>query len=199
MVNFYKNNRNIINQKLEELVPSDEKIIWNSKPHYDSYAINQIFSSLWIFIIGWAMINAHFIAEIDENIYYMNMYVPDPIRFIYVSGCIIRLFPIWLSIIYIFTYGIRWKKEEYLCTDERIYKMSGLFIPKIRIVELNKIKKVKEGFMKTHNIFGTSHLEIVFDEEQSFIFYDIKADSIKVYLEEQILKNSEEYKKNMEK
>lgn len=199
MADFYKNNRKIINQKLEELVPSDEKIIWNSKPHYDSYTINELFTGLWLFPMVWAMLNGNFIRESYDYFIFVKGFEIDFFFLFYVFYCILRLLPIWLSIIYIFTYGIRWKKEEYLCTNERIYKISGLLIPRVSIVELNKIKQVNQENRKTYSIFGTSDIQIIFDEHLPIVFHDIKGDSIKVYLEEQILKNSEEYKKNMEK
>lgn len=192
----YVKNKFFNDENIEQIIPTDETIIWKSKPHYDSYTINQLFTLLWIIPIIWTFFNYSFIMEEIANFkFFIRVNSFDWFGIFYLFYISIRLFPIWSVILYIFTYWGRWNKEEYLCTDKRIYIKYGMIYSHIRIFDLNKIDRIKQEYKKTYHIFKTSDIIIFFKNNKTLLFRDINEIPIKTFLEENVLKNCDEYKK----
>lgn len=120
-MNKYKNQYRL-NEKIENLISPNEKIIWQGRPKKNAFILNRIitmmpFALLWLALDG-LFIFAFFRFIIDQ--------IPPVFIAFIVIFFLFHLAPVWIWVSRIVMAAREYKFTEYAVTDRRILVKSGV-------------------------------------------------------------------------
>ncbi len=193
MANYDEINFNASNADqtdIENLLASNETILWRGKPKKSAYILAQIFKMLPIALI-WILFDGAFIGIMIATGAFGEM--PS---FMAIAICIFFVFhliPVWIWIWNIITANRQHRNLEYAFTDKRIIMRSGVIgvdvtsVYYVDIVNVNLKVGVIDKLLKVGDIYllGGSKAQVLWDIENPYqvtsrlqkIVNDIKTDT----------------------
>jgi len=185
--NYFKNSYAKNLNDIEDIINSDEHVLWKGKPNKKAYILASIFS-MFPFALIWLLFDGFFIGMIFTNLESM----PKEVLIFIIIFFAFHLMPVWIWLSKIFTASREYKNLEYAFTNKRIIIKSGIigidfqniYYSEIESVNLkvglvDKIFKVGDIYIK-----GNSTSKVLFDISEPYfitqklqeIVIDIKTD-----------------------
>lgn len=118
MSKYEQANKNFEKINVNDILVSDESIIWNGKPKKSAYIINKVITMLPIALI-WLIFDSTFIISFISLGNFMEM-----LWFI-IPFFALHLMPVWIWLGNILTAKKNWENTEYYVTNKRIIIVSG--------------------------------------------------------------------------
>ena len=118
MSKYEQANKNFEKINVNDILVSDESIIWNGKPKKSAYIINKVITMLPIALI-WLIFDSTFIISFISLGNFMEM-----LWFI-IPFFALHLMPVWIWLGNVLTAKKNWENTEYYVTNKRIIIISG--------------------------------------------------------------------------
>lgn len=118
MSKYEQANKNFEKINVNDILVSNESIIWNGKPKKSAYIINKVITMLPIALI-WLIFDSTFIISFISLGNFMEM-----LWFI-IPFFALHLMPVWIWLGNILTAKKNWENTEYYVTNKRIIIVSG--------------------------------------------------------------------------
>ena len=118
MSKYEQANKNFEKINVNDILVSDESIIWNGKPKKSAYIINKVITMLPIALI-WLIFDSTFIISFISLGNFMEM-----LWFI-IPFFALHLMPVWIWLGNVLTSKKNWENTEYYVTNKRIIIVSG--------------------------------------------------------------------------
>lgn len=174
-------------KKIEDVIGSDEQILWSGKPKKRAYLINAFTKMLPIALI-WLLFDGAFIGlmigTMDE--------IPTAIKIFMVVFFLFHLMPVWIWLSHVLTANRQHENLEYAFTNKRIIIKSGIigidfkniYYSEIDSVNLkvgivDRIEKVGDIYIKSNggaNVLYDLENPYTLTEKLQKIVVDIKTD-----------------------
>ncbi|HCE34436.1 MAG TPA: hypothetical protein DEQ88_03600 [Clostridiales bacterium] len=174
-------------KNIEDVIGSDEQILWSGKPKKRAYLINAFTKMLPIALI-WLLFDGAFIGlmigTMDE--------IPTAIKIFMVVFFLFHLMPVWIWLSHVLTANRQHENLEYAFTNKRIIIKSGIigidfkniYYSEIDSVNLkvgivDRIEKVGDIYIKSNggaNVLYDLENPYTLTEKLQKIVVDIKTD-----------------------
>ncbi len=118
MSKYEQANKNFEKINVNDILVSNESIIWNGKPKKSAYIINKVITMLPIALI-WLIFDSTFIISFISLGNFMEM-----LWFI-IPFFALHLMPVWIWLGNVLTAKKNWENTEYYVTNKRIIIVSG--------------------------------------------------------------------------
>lgn len=118
MSKYEQANKNFEKINVNDILVSNESIIWNGKPKKSAYIINKVITMLPIALI-WLIFDSTFIISFISLGNFMEM-----LWFI-IPFFALHLMPVWIWLGNVLTAKKNWENTEYYVTNKRIIIISG--------------------------------------------------------------------------
>lgn len=135
--------------KIEDFKNDNETILRKGKPNKSVYIKEQIFSPFFLFALIWLFVDAGVIITIFAT---SGMSLE---LFFIIPFFILHLAPVWIYLFNVFSAFARWKRIEYMVTDQAVYCLSGVFTTNCKRKTFQEITNVSvhQGiFDKKHDV-----------------------------------------------
>ena len=121
---FFQND-SMKKNNIDDLIESDEQILWRGKPKKAAFILSKILSLL-PFVLIWLLFDGFFIYMLIS----MNIFqeIPVVISVVIVVFLLIHLMPVWFWISNVLTAWKQYKNVEYCFTNKRIIVRTGIFV-----------------------------------------------------------------------
>lgn len=186
----YFQNVGMTNNSIDDLVETDEQILWRGKPKKTAFILSKILNLL-PFVIIWLLFDGFFIYTIIA----MNIFqeIPVVLSIVIVVFFLIHLMPVWFWISNVVTAWKQYKNIEYCFTNKRIIVRTGIFIDiknlyYVDIQNINLQVGLLDRMLKVGDIYITGKFEatVLYDIPDPYfitnklqkIINDIKTDMI---------------------
>ncbi len=174
-------------KNIEDVIGSDEQILWSGKPKKRAYLINAFTKMLPIALI-WLLFDGAFIGlmlgTMDE--------IPTAVKIFMVVFFLFHLMPVWIWLSHVLTANRQHENLEYAFTNKRIIIKSGIigidfkniYYSEIESVNLkvglvDRIEKVGDIYIKSNggaNVLYDLENPYTLTEKLQKIVVDIKTD-----------------------
>lgn len=174
-------------KNIEDVIGSDEQILWRGKPKKRAYLINAFTKMLPIALI-WLLFDGAFIGlmlgTMDE--------IPTAVKIFMVVFFLFHLMPVWIWLSHVLTANRQHENLEYAFTNKRIIIKSGIigidfkniYYSEIESVNLkvgivDRIEKVGDIYIKSNggaNVLYDLENPYTLTEKLQKIVVDIKTD-----------------------
>lgn len=161
-------NDNKENKNIEDIVDSDEKILWEAKPKKQCFIANIVLKPL-LFIIIWLIFDVALITILFLNMENIPWFVYLLISIFF----LFHLFPVWKYIVDLASAKKRHEKEEYAFTDTRILVKKGLIAQNIISIHYDSLTSVNLRVGVVEKLFKVGDIYIVSNNE-SVVLEDIE-------------------------
>lgn len=131
-------NQFVSNEKIENLINENERIIWRGRPKKISFILNKILS-MTPFAILWLAFDATFITLMVLNVGRL----PTPIIIFLVIFFAFHLIPVWLWISRIIFAWREYRFTEYAITDRRVLVKTGIVAAGYLSFYYNEIRNIE--------------------------------------------------------
>jgi len=147
---------------LDKIIDSNEKVLWEGKPHKLLYVIGSPF--MYIFAAIWLLFDLTFIRLFTSN----AMMGASPINGFSLKSffsifMILHLAPVWITLIGFLIRLFTVHRVNYMVTDKRIYLVSGLFGTDITNVEHKDVKNLNVNVNPIQNLLGVGTVRLTPD------------------------------------
>ncbi len=189
--NYFKSSKSeaVNPTSIEDILNSDEQILWQGKPKQKAYIFSSVFSMMPLAII-WLLFDLGFIFALSRFGVFEQLPVGAIIAI--VAFFVLHLIPVWIWIVNIVTAARRYKNLEYVFTNKRIIIRSGIIGIDFQNVYYSEIDSVNlkvgliDKMLKVGDIYikGKGKAQILFDIADPYfitqklqeIVIDIKTD-----------------------
>lgn len=142
---------------IEDVVDSDESILWRDKPDKKAHIAAAIVKSL-PFVIIWIIFDFGFIIGISIGM--AHKAIPLGILGFVIPFFLVHLTPVWMWIYGIIKAAAELKNMEYVFTDKRIIVRSGIIGIDFKSVYYNEVESVNVKVNWTDKIFRVGDIYI---------------------------------------
>ena len=174
-------------KNIEDVIGSDEQILWSGKPKKRAFLINAFTKMLPIALI-WLLFDGAFIGlmigTMDE--------IPAPVKIFMVVFFLFHLMPVWIWLSHVLTANRQHENLEYAFTQKRIIIKSGIIgidfkniyyseidSVNLRVGLVDRIEKVGDIYIKSiggANVLYDLENPYTLTEKLQKIVVDIKTD-----------------------
>lgn len=144
---------------IEQMIDSNEKILWRGQPDRLTYAIGS--PGFLLFALIWGVFDLTFLSLFFKAPFSsQEIGLPSQVNVFAFLFFLVHMSPVWAAIFGPIYRFFAWNVVEYVLTDKRIYMVSGLIGRDIQNVELYEITQlsVDVGWIEAIRQVGTVRL-----------------------------------------
>jgi uncharacterized membrane protein YdbT with pleckstrin-like domain len=143
----------MIRHELEQMVGSNETVLWRGAPVRKAFLIRSIFNLLLPISIVWCCIDIPMIIESINDIRTGE----DTMSWFTVPFLLLHMFPVWIYLASVITSFVRLKNTCYIITDKSVYISGGVFALNTQVKPLAKLSTVtiNRGLVEKMTNVGT--------------------------------------------
>ncbi len=143
----------MIRHELEQMVGSNETVLWRGAPVRKAFLIRSIFNLLLPISIVWCCIDIPMIIESINDIRTGE----DTMSWFTVPFLLLHMFPVWIYLASVITSFVRLKNTGYIITEKSVYISGGVFALNTQVKPLAKLSTVtiNRGLVEKMTNVGT--------------------------------------------